>query len=238
MALKPLKITFQMDGRGVMMNTYEPITLDGILSRELLPFHKPKSEWTEEEKENDKDNDQSKGVVFDKGLKPFEVPLPLGKWHMNGEWGWHASALFPDDDADNSTLFWRKRFRANRIESANGNPNTQNSTYRDYNTGCELILTNTLTCHALGDRGRVAQILRRVKNIGKKHSVGVGLVIGVEVEVIEEDFSLFKDGKAMRYLPTDEGFSFRRMRPPYFSSYGAVTSGEIGDDISIFIKNS
>ena len=214
MAIKPLKITFHMDGSGIVMYPNSPIHLDSLLAWAICPKH-----------------------LADKGLERSEVPevqrLPLGEWHINGYWGWHASALFPDGDIE-SLQFWRKKFRTNRIHLTTGSPNLMSGKYREYNIPMPLILCHTITAYALGSRKRVAQLLRRIRYIGQKGSYSKGLVNSVEVKVIEKDYSLAKDGKAMRFLPQKDGPRFGRIRPPYWNVTERINTCYVGDLIRRF----
>lgn len=217
MSLNPLKITFHLDGTGLYYDPYEPIHLDALLAWALMPFHRQKG-----------DNPPTRES------QPIDVPLPLGKWQIGNHCGWHASALFPEGDTAESLQFWRKKFRQNRIELTKGSSNLQNGVYREYNTPLPLCLTRSMVAYALGDRGRVHQILRKhVRYLGKKNAYGKGRVINIDVEIIDTDYSLTKDGKAMRFLPDDNGIRRVRMRPPYWNGFEKTESCEIGDFFSI-----
>lgn len=212
--LNPLKITFELDGTGLYYDPYEPIHLDALMSWALMPFHRQKGDEPPT-----------------RNGEPIDVPLPLGKWHINGQWGWNASALFPEGETAESLQYWRKKFRQNRIELTQGTPNLQNGIYREYNSPLPLLHCHKMIAYAVGDRGRVNQILRKhIKYLGKKSAYGKGRVISVSVEIFGTDYSLTKDGKAMRYLPYDNGIRKCRVRPPYWNSYGSVNCCEIGDE--------
>jgi len=206
-----LKITFNLDGTGVYYDPYEPIHLDALLAWALAPFH-------------------CKGEPPTRDSEPFDIPLPLDKWKIGEEWGWKASALFPEDVTAESIQFWRKKFRQNRIELTEGSPNLQNGIYREYNTPIPLLLCHKLVAYAVGDRGRVNQILRKhIKYIGKKRAYGKGRVISVETEIIGNDYSMYKDGVSTRFLPSENASRRCRIRPPYWSNWRKVNCCEIGD---------
>jgi hypothetical protein len=202
-----------MDGAGIIMYPNNPIHLDSLLAWILCP-----------------------GRLISKGLERNEIPeiqrLPLGEWRINGYWGWHASALFPDGEIE-SLQFWRKKFRTNRIHMTNGSPNLMSGKYKEYNMPMPLILCSTITAYAFGSRKRVAQLLRRIKFIGKKGAYGKGAIVGVEVEIIEQDYSLIKDGKAMRYLPGKDGNRYGRIKPPYWNATERIKTCYIGDNYKI-----
>ncbi len=209
MSLKPLKITFRMDGTGVVMFPQNPVHLDSLLAWAICPEH-----------------------LINRGLERNEIPeiqmLPLKKWHINGYWGWHASALFPDGKIE-SLQYWRKKFRTNRIHMAKGSPNLMSGKHKEYNMPIPLILCNTMTAYALGNRKRITQLLERIKYIGKKGAYGKGAVTDVEVEVIEEDFSLLKGGRVMRFLPAKGGSGYGRVLPPYWNMTERIQIWHVGE---------
>ena len=69
---------------------------------------------------------------------------------------------------------------------------------------------------------------RSIRWLGKKRAHGHGRVLDIEVDVIEEDYSMVRDGITMRWLPHVDGTRLIRPRPPYWSSCGRVVCAEIG----------
>lgn len=210
--MSPLKITFHLDGSGVAYDPAAPLHLDALLAWCLAPMH-------------------CKGDAPSRDETPMDIPLPIARWHMGGTWGWHASALFPEGITADGLRAWRKKFRQHRAELAAGTPNLQNATYREYNMPLPLLLCTSMTAYAMGKRSRVHQLCRRIKYLGKKRSQGHGVVVGVETEIIGEDFSLIRDGKAMRFLPCDSGTRFLRVRPPYWNRHERINVCEIGQTL-------
>jgi len=213
MSMKPLKIIFELDGSGISYDQSEPTHLDALLAWALAPFY-------------------CKGEPPTRDEVPFEIPLPLGRWNIDGHWGWNASALFPEGPQFDAMFFWRKRFRQTRAELTRGSPNTASGIYRDYNMPLPLLLAPRMVCWALGDRGRVEQILRKqIKYLGKKRSQGHGSVVAVRCEWCEEDFSISRNSRAMRWLPVKKGSRIVRTRPPYWNCVGATECCEVGEFI-------
>lgn len=209
-SVKPIKVTFHLDGSGVLYNPAEPTMLDGILAWCLSAYH-------------------VSGHPPSRNEEPSDIPIPLKKWHMkNGVWGWHASALFPEGQTAESLQFWRSRFREDRIELTSGSPNRTNGTYRDWQMPMPLTLCHKMVAYAVGNRSDVHKILRRgVSYIGKKTSMGKGRVVGIDVEWVDEDYSIRKDGKPMRWYPEEDGPKLVRPRPPYWSNVGRVRCCDI-----------
>lgn len=209
MSLKPLQITFHLDGSGIYYDPREPIHLDGLLAWALAPMH-------------------CAGDPPARDEVPAEIPLPLGRWEFHGAWGWCASALFPDGPQAESLHFWRKRFCQSRAELTTGTPNLQRDTYREYNMPLPLLLVPRMIAWALGDRKRVAQILRKnVRCLGKKRAYGHGQVTEIVVEWTDVDYSLSRDGGATRWLPCQGGLRIVRPRAPYWNRVGAIRCCEI-----------
>lgn len=214
MSLSNLKITFNLDGTGVYYDPFEPVHLDALIAWALMPFHRPKG---------------SEPPTRDE--KPVDIPLPLGRWSIGDQWGWSASALFPEGPEGVDLRYWRKKFRQNRIVLTKGSPNLMSGIYREYNTPMPLTLCLKMVGYAVGDRGRIEQILRKhVRFIGKKAAYGYGHIVSTNVEIIDQDYSLVKDGVAMRFLPKQDGIRLCRIRPPYWNNVDRVNCCEIGEE--------
>lgn len=207
------KVTFFLDGAGVVYNPAEPIHLDALLHWCLVPFHKSR-------------------VGLGRDETPDDIPLPLLKQQVNGTWIWQASALFPEGHTTESLQHWRKRFRQDRIELTSGAPNLQNGPYRDYNMPLPLLHTQKMVAYASGSRKRVKKLLKNIKYLGKKRAYGYGAVINIELEETEENYSIVMEGNAMRWIPKKNGSRFVRPRPPYWNSIGRVGCCEVGDIIN------
>lgn len=165
---------------------------------------------------------------------PMDIPLPLQRWHLGGTWGWCASALFPVGQTAETVQFWRSRFRQNRVELTAGSPNLTNATYRDWNCPMPLLLCHEMEAFCVGERREVRhELLRSIRHLGKKAAMGKGVVNDVIVERVEEDFSLVREGRAMRWLPDAEGTRLVRPRPPYWNNVDRVAACEVGDAYSL-----
>lgn len=207
---RPLTITFHLDGTGIYYDPAEPPTLDGILAAAVCRWH-------------------VHGEPPARDETPAEIPLPLRKWEIGMEWGWRASALFPDGESFESLQHWRKRFRQSRAELTTGSPNLTNGPYRDWNNPLPLLLAPRMIGYAFGEAGKIRRELRRsVKHLGKKRAYGRGAIIEIDVVEADADWSLCKDGAATRWLPSPDGTRLVRPRPPYWNTVGRVLCCEIG----------
>lgn len=214
--IQPLKVTFEIDSAGLIYDPYSPPMLDGLIDWALSPMVRNKGE-----------------AAPGRGDKVSEIRLPLGTWHTGELWGWCASALIP---AEGETLqetiqHFRKKFRTNRVSLTNGMPNLQSGATREYNLPFTVQLVDRLVAYCMGDRHTIDSLLRRnVRYLGQKKHRGRGRVESIAVEVVENDYSLMCDGKAMRWLPTTEGLREVRLRPPYWNNNERVACCEVGDE--------
>lgn len=212
------KITFGLDGTGVFYDPYEPPMLDAIFSAARSRYH-------------------VHGEPPKRDEPPDFIPLPLKMWNRDGVRGWHASALFPVGEAAEHLLSIRKRFRERRIELTQGTVNIKSGQYKNWNIEMPMLLVPQLYGYFvyLADAPLSKfkrDCIRAIKWIGKKRAEGRGCVTSLEIEEIEADYSITKDGKAMRYLPDKNGWREVRMLPPYWNNHDRVRSCEILDDIS------
>lgn len=215
MSLYPLQITIQLDGSGVYYDRREPLHLDSLLAAMLCRWHTSGEPPTRDE-------------------EPTDISLPLDRWCLNGAWGWKASALFPEGETAETLAYWRKRFREHRADtiSPDASPNLTNATYRAWNMPLPLLLCHSLVGWCIGDRRAVRRALKDLRYIGKKRAHGHGRVIGVDVERNDDDYSMWRDGCAQRWLPAMDGSRLVRPRPPYWSMIGRVQCHEVGDHCS------
>ncbi len=208
------KVIFHLDGTGVYYDFREPIHLDSLLA------------WVLSARIGMLDDLQ-------RDEEPAEIGLPFVKKHIGGSWVYSASALFPDGMQGEGLQYWRKRFRQQFADITTGSPNLVCGVYRDWNTPIPLVLTPRMVAYANGNRKECKKLLKELRYLGKKRSYGFGKIIEIEFQEIEEDYSLVKDGQAMRYLPHQDGIRLVRPRPPYWNRIGRVKCCEIGDKINI-----
>ena len=215
-----LMIRFRLDGTGLVYDAREPIHLDALLSWEIAPYHATQ-----------------RHIGRDDRIE--EIKLPLYRHHfVGGLWCWCASALFPVGPSGETIRFWRKRFRQNRIELTRGSPNLTNGIYRDWNNPMPLLLTHEMVAYARGNRREVLKIIRRVPYLGKKRAHGLGKVVSVEVDRIDDDRSMILDGRTMRWMPDENGTRLVRLRPPYWNNSDRVRCAEIGAPIDTVVLDN
>ena len=209
--MRNLKITFFLDGTGVIVNPADPLHLDGLLSFCAMPADKIK-------------------MVDRNSNDIFHPELPLAKWTHSGQWGWKASALFPEPERHPESIqYWRKKFRQNRMHIISGSVNLMSGMYREYNMPMPLSLCLRMVAYAVGDRKHVSELLGKLKYLGKKTAYGKGRINNITVKTINDDFAIEKNGKYMRYFPDENGSRFGRVKAPYWNTTGRCQTCYVGD---------
>jgi len=210
---KPFKVTITIGSNGMYYDPNEPPHLDAIIDWCLRPC------------KIEKDED-----VFEKGIMPKQIGLPLKVATIKGLRVFHASAFFPEGKSFESITHIRKRFRRGFENLFEGNPNTKSGQYREYDMPYPKLHTHKLVAYGFGNVYSIQRLLRENINfIGKKRSIGFGQVITIDVSEIDTDYSFVKDGKAMRFLPDENGTRQCRIQPPYWHDFNRVNTCEIGD---------
>jgi CRISPR type IV-associated protein Csf3 len=206
------KVVFHLDGSGLIYDPTEPINLDSLLSYCLAPIH-------------------CQNTNIGRMDEPEYIPLPLMKHTFeDGAWVWQASALFPEGPISESMQHWRKKFRQNRIEYADGSLNLMSGIYREYNVPIPLTHCLKMIAYANGNASETKRILEKnIKFLGKKRAYGKGAVVGITTEEMSGNCSLVKNGLAMRWLPSKSGSRLVRLQPPYWNNVNRVVCCEIGD---------
>ena len=206
------KVTFHLDGTGIIFNRHEPIHLDDLLNACLSPLHRKK-----------------------RGLSrtdtPDDIPLPVKSSLVRGVKVYHASSLFPEGPQFEDVLYLRRRFDGERAHLTNGTYQLTNGANRNYNMPFQQLLIGKLSAYAVGKPSRTISLLKRnIRGLGKKR---LGTIVDITAETISEDWSFVKNGRAMRWLPDEYGFRDVRPRPPYFNTVGRIRCCEIGDSYDV-----
>jgi len=214
-AITPLKVTFWIDPFGIIYDPFVPPTLDGIIDWALSPMVR-----------------QSE-IAPTRDGEPEEIRLPLGTWHIGDYWGWCASALHPESDdgeIEESIVHFRKRFRESFLYLTVGTINTKTGPTRSWDIPYNKQMPVRMVGYCVGNRKRINDLLQRnVRYLATKRRRGMGRIEEIAVEIIDNDYSLVRDGLAMRYLPDKNGLREVRLRPPYWNNNGRVACCEIGD---------
>ncbi len=73
--------------------------------------------------------------------------------------------------------------------------------FKSYHNHIIYKACDEIVFYACGDGKKIAELLKNINYLGKKSAQGYGIVKQWIVEEIDEDLSLFHDGKPSRFLP-------------------------------------
>ncbi len=107
---------------------------------------------------------------------------------------------------------------------AKGVVNTAQGKYKNEFYSIERIGVDCITYYARGNKEIIESLLKKLRFVGKKSSLGWGKVKYISIEEIQKDYSIFKDNKLMRNIPLENSFNFKgekvrlsRLTHPYWS---------------------
>lgn len=85
------------------------------------------------------------------------------------------------------------------------------SYFKQYNMPIIILSTPQIVFYASGDKRKIDGLLHHLSHIGKKSSQGFGEIRDWKIETIEQDWSVWKDGKPMRAIPDiKDGFTIQQ----------------------------
>jgi len=116
---------------------------------------------------------------------------------------YHASVSFFDTDTKFATTIY-KRFCTEYLELLQTKKQKilkGSGFFRDYMMKMVYIPAKVIFFHVCGNKTEIERLLQHVVNLGKKTAYGFGRVKSLYVEETEADYSLVKDGLAMRPIP-------------------------------------
>lgn len=120
----------------------------------------------------------------------------------------HASvAWFDQNEAHVTTLY--KRFAESQchlIKTTKKEIDISRGHFKAYAMRLPYVSARTATFYVRGDLQETLRLLSYLAGLGKKVAYGYGMIKSVSIEETEADYSLTKDGVAMRPLPCHLGF--------------------------------
>lgn len=150
-----------------------------------------------------------------------DFDLGLATWAHGDVWGWCASAVRWPDEVLRGTDYVRRKppldeyvrhTQAKRTDIGVGPA-------KAHNKPVPVTFAQHVEWYALGDVSYVRRILDDVRAIGKLVGHGHGTVIEWIVEPFEHDWSIERDGKLMRRMPSGwggrESTHWGAVRAPY-----------------------
>jgi len=201
---EPLRVTFHLDGTGVVWYPSEPMHLDGVLAYSALARI---------------------GQLTDLAAadEPIDAALPLARCGSGDSWYWSASVLLPEGPIAESMQMARRRLNTERAELvADKTINMEVAATKTQNRPWLLQLSTSLVGYCAGELTAVQDLCKDIRWLGAERGRGKGRVTSVIVESFPHDRSVTWDGMAMRYLPAARGIRRVRPRPPYWHPAGAV----------------
>jgi len=134
----------------------------------------------------------------------------------------HASvAWFDCQEASTTTIY--KRFcesQAHLLVTDRRKIDVSRGLYRAYAMRMPYVPARTATFYVRGNLTETLRLLSFLPGLGKKVAYGYGMYQSVSVEETDGDYSLVKDGLAMRPLPATMFHSSELMmlayKPPYW----------------------
>ncbi|OYT64160.1 hypothetical protein B6U67_00730 [Methanosarcinales archaeon ex4484_138] len=138
---------------------------------------------------------------------PSKSPIDFGQYlrpplKKSGK-VYHASVSFFDiQDVYVTTIY--KRFCTEYLDHLTAHKKKirrGTGHFKDFMIRLPYIPAKTVTFYANGNIGEIERLLAALEALGKKTAYGFGLIRSIEVEEMKEDWSVVKNGKAMRPIP-------------------------------------
>lgn len=214
--MQPFRVTFDLDGAGLAMHSFNPIHIDALLG------------WAYAQLSGLADRQPSRSDI------PDDLPIPVRRVPVaeNG-WVFAASVLFPDGVTAEEVQYYRRKHRTAQANWTGGSRGLRQTTYKDWNVSISLTLVSRLHAYVFGDMDACMELLETIRNLGFRRAHGHGKVLRVHAEAMAEDYSIIdQDGLAQRFLPDERGLRLVRLNPPYWNLHERVYCCEIGDDWS------
>lgn len=93
--------------------------------------------------------------------------------------------------------------RIDLLEDKSGTVDLKSGKFKAYRIAQNIITTNKIIFYCRGNAEKIKELLTYMDNVGKKYSIGYGIVKSWEVEEAEKDYSFWHDEhKLMRPFPT------------------------------------
>ena len=124
---------------------------------------------------------------------PEDFDLPLARCLAGDDWYWASTCAQPDvdpEDAPESRTYFQTVATAHARDFAlRPMPEVyaRKGSYRDVMMPSSITLASTLTWFAVGDPAAIMKMLRTVRSIGRRRSIGEGVVLGWSAVEIEGD---------------------------------------------------
>lgn len=186
----PLRIEFRMATPVCL--SYPFIFFDGLIAHLF---------WRHQEPEEYRCL-PSKRVV----KKVGELKLPLKRFYFSKDkYIYHASvSIFDVNNAYVTTIYKKfceryldyNKIRRKKIDRTRGY-------FKDWSVRLVYIPARKVVFYANGNPDAIESLIQGLPGLGKKTSIGFGAIKSFKIEMIDEDWSIVKDGVAMRSIPIE-----------------------------------
>ncbi len=183
MSYEPLQITFYMSSPIALCHPW--MHFDGLIGHILMISALGEDYFVLPRK-----------FPFNRLLRKIEIPpFPIKEAYGM----FHSSISFFDTDHKALEILYKKfedRWAGGKKKIFKGS-----GYFRDYMIQHIYIPTRTVIFYVCGDRDVLDELCSRITGLGDNTRVGWGAVRRYEIETISEDWSIVKDGIAMRPIP-------------------------------------
>jgi len=205
MKYTPMEIIFYMSSPIALNHAW--LNFDGLIGHLLLLKYLGKDYYLLPRKFN-------LFRVINKNDLP-ESPIKLSHGDL-----YHSSISFFDTDSLKMEVLYKKfedRWIKGHRKISKGSGH-----FRDYMMRHIYIPTRTVSFYVNADRKAMEYLCSLIVGLGDNCRVGYGAVSGFEIKSTDKDYSLIKDGKAMRPIPRRYLKKCKRVvnvawKPPYWS---------------------
>lgn len=146
---------------------------------------------------------------------PAKDPLPVAKCLglpiKKTDMMYHASASILDTDEMHTTVLYKRFHEAEDLKTKT-RIRRNSGMMRDYMMKFPYSASKTVKFYMNGNLEELTRLLSQVRHLGKKRAVGGGQVCDFSIAPIDADYSIIKDGIAMRSIPCNMLKSFSDIR--------------------------
>ena len=152
------------------------------------------------------------------GWAEKEEVVPIKKWCYPSESKrciYRASVAIFDAEGFQLTRIYKKfasRY-AHLVNTKRRKISIGSGPFRGWAIKLPYVPATQATFYVYGDKEKLEELLEHLPGLGKKVVVGFGEIRDFEIETLKRDYSLVKDGVAMRPLPTFMLSSFSEAFP-------------------------
>lgn len=184
--IENIKITFQMRTpiAFIGMIHFDAVLMSALIIREIRrPFDDPA---------------HNLAAVLRKAMPLELVTLDNGKQVYAASVGFAQGCV--------SIARWKKRWdeqNDDRVDFGQKKAHIEHKRghFKQYDMPLIILSTQEMVFYARGDAKKTETILKCLSHIGKKSSQGYGEIREKQIEVVDYDWSLWRDGQPMRALP-------------------------------------